>query len=129
MCPAAEGFMSCGVEVELESDLEPMVDILTQLTLRHTIQNHSVIGNVVRYVSAMGARSKFYQGEGAIPDDELERIRKGLNIGFCHARFVLSGDEEELDLNYRKIQKAFADLRGARVVGTKFLPKPGEKYM
>lgn len=129
MYPAAEGFMSCGVEVELESDLEPLVDILGQLTLRHTIQNHPVIGNVVRYVSAMGARSKYYNGDGAIPDHELERIRKELKIGFWHAKFALYGDEEELDLNYRKIQKAFADLPGAKVVGKKFLPKPGEKYV
>jgi len=129
MYPAAEGFMSCGVEVELEKDLEPLVDILAKLTLRHTIQNHPVIGNVVRYVSAKGARSNYYQGDGAIPDDELERIRKELNIGFWHARFALYGDEEELDLNYRKIQKAFADLPGAKVDGKNFLPRPGETYV
>jgi len=129
MYPAAEGFMSCGVDVELENDLEPMVDILTQLLLRHTIQNHPVIGNVVRYISMLGPRSKFYDSEGAIPDDEIERIRKELSIGFWHARFALYGDEEELDLNYRKIQKAFADLPGAKVVGKKFLPKSGEKYV
>jgi len=121
--------MSCGVDVELESDLEPLVDRLTQLTLRHTIQNHPVIGNVIRYLSMLGPRSKFYDGEGAIPDSELERIRKELNIGFWHTRFALYGDEEELDLNYRKVQKAFADLPGAKVVGKKFLPKEGEKYV
>lgn len=121
--------MSCGVDVELESDLEPLVDILTQLLLRHTIQNHPVIGNVVRYISMLGPRSKFYDGEGAIPDDELQRIRKELKIGFWHARFALYGDGEELDLNYRKLQKAFADVPGAKVVGKKFLPKPGETYV
>src|SRR5271155_2186972 len=126
--PAEEGFMSCGVDVELESDLEPMVDILTQLLLRHTIQNHPVIGNVVRYISMLGPRSKFYDSEGAIPDDEIQRIRKELGIGFWHARFALYG-EEELDLNYRKIQKAFANLPGAKVVGKKFLPKSGEMYV
>ena len=121
--------MSCGVDVELESDLEPLIDVLTQLLLRHTIQNHPVIGNVVRYISMLGPRSKFYDCEGAIPDDEIERIRKELKIGFWHARFALYGDEEELDLNFRKVQKAFADIPGAKVVGKKFLPKPGEKYV
>ena len=121
--------MSCGVDVEKETDLEPMVDILTQLLLRHTIQNHPVIGNVVRYISMFGPRSKFYNGEGAIPDDELERIRKELKIGFWHARFALCGDEEEMDHNYKKIQKAFASLLGAVVTGKKFLPKQGEMYV
>lgn len=121
--------MSCGVDVELESDLEPLIDVLTQLLLRHTIQNHPVIGNVVRYISMLGPRSKFYDCEGAIPDDEIERIRKELKIGFWHARFALYGDEEELDLTFRKVQKAFADIPGAKVVGKKFLPKPGEKYV
>jgi len=121
--------MSCGVDVEKETDLEPMVDILTQLLLRHTIQNHPVIGNVVRYISMFGPRSKFYDGEGAIPDDEIERIRKELNIGFWHARFALYGDEEEMEHNYRKIQKAFAALPGVVVTGKKFLPKEGETYV
>src|SRR5579862_2307966 len=121
--------MSCGVDVEKETDLEPMVDILTQLLLRHTIQNHPVIGNVVRYISMFGPRSKFYDGDGAIPDDELERIRKELKIGFWHARFALYGDEEEMDHNYKKIQKAFASLPGSVVTGKKFLPKQGEMYV
>ena len=115
--------MSCGVDVEKETDLEPMVDILTQLVLRHTIHNHPVIGNVVRYISMFGPRSKFYDGEGAIPDDELERIRTELKIGFWHARFALYGDEEEMNHNYKKIQKAFASLPGAVITGKKFLPK------
>jgi hypothetical protein len=121
--------MNVGVDVELEKDLEPMVDILTQLLLRHTIQNHPVIGNVVRYMSMFGPRSKFYDGEGAIPDDEMERIRKEFDIGYWHARFALYGDEEEMDHNYRKIQKAFAHLPGVKVIGKKFLPREGERFV
>lgn len=121
--------MSCGVDVELESDLVPLTDILTQLLLRGTIQNHPVIGNVIRYISMLGPRSDFYDKEGAIPDEELERIRKQLDIGFWHARFALYGDEVELDNNYKKIQKAFAHVPGAKVTGKKFLPKPGQEYV
>lgn len=76
-----------------------------------------------------GPRSKFYDGEGAIPDEELERIRKDLKIGFWHARFALYGDEEEMEHNYKKIQKAFASLPGAKVTGKKFLPKEGEQFV
>jgi 4-cresol dehydrogenase (hydroxylating) flavoprotein subunit len=121
--------MSCNVDVEEEDDLAPLVDILAELTLRHTIQNHPVIGNVVRYISGFGPRSRYYEGDGAIPDSELLRIRKELGIGFWHARFALYGDEEELDIHFRKIKKAFADLPGAKVSGNKFLPRPGEKYV
>ena len=121
--------MSCGVDVEEEADLEPLVDILTQLLLRHVIPNHPVIGNVIRYICMLGPRSDYYKGDGAVPDEELHRIRKELGIGFWHARFALYGDEEEMDLNYKKIQKAFAHVPGAKVTGKKFLPKPGETYV
>ena len=85
--------------------------------------------SAIRYMSMLGPRSKFYPHDGAVPDEELQRIRKELGIGFWHTRFALYGDEEELDLNFRKIQKAFANVPGARVTGKKFLPKPGQKYV
>jgi 4-cresol dehydrogenase (hydroxylating) flavoprotein subunit len=121
--------MACQVDVPRESDLEPLVDRLTQLLLRGVIQNHPVIGNIIRHISTKGGRSQFYDGEGAIPDGRLESIRKELDIGFWDAKFALYGDEELLDLNYRKIQKSFADIPGVKLVGRKYLPKAGEEYI
>ena len=121
--------MSCGVDVPEESDLEPLIDRLTQLLLRGTIQNHPVIGNIIRYIGMLGARSKFYQGDGAIPDSRLKELQKEFGIGFWHARFGLYGDSEEMDINFRKIKAAFADVPGAVVVGNQYLAKEGEKWV
>ena len=125
MYPQPEGYMSVGVEVQNEKDLALLVNTLTPLLLRDVIQNHPVIGNIPRQLSMLGPRSKFYDGEGAIPDERLLEIQKELNCGFWHARFALYGSDVIMEYNFSRIKAEFAKISGATVHGTKYLAEEG----
>ena len=52
--------MSCSIDVEHEDDLEVLVDKLAALYRDEILQNHPVIGNVIRYLARTAPRTKFY---------------------------------------------------------------------
>lgn len=91
LTPKQRGFMTCSVDVQKEADIIPLVDKLAKLYREEVLQNHPVIGNVIRYLARTAPRSTFYTGDGAIPDEILERIRKEQGLGFWNARFALYG--------------------------------------
>ncbi|PKS06133.1 hypothetical protein jhhlp_007450 [Lomentospora prolificans] len=127
--PSPEGFMICRLDVEKEDDLTPMIDTFRGLLLNDTIQNHPVIGNVPRELAKKGMRSKFYDGKDAIPDAKMEELRKELGVGYWSARFGLYGPKEMIDFNYKRCQKAFEKLVGARLSGKAFYPPDGRDHL
>jgi 4-cresol dehydrogenase (hydroxylating) flavoprotein subunit len=127
--PSPEGYKACNVSVEKEEDLTPLIDTFRDLLLRDTIQNHPLIGNLPRELVKLGPRTKFYQGEGFIPDERLREIQKELGIGFWSARFALYGPKEVIEANYRRCQEAFDKLPGAKLVGDAFYPPEGNEYL
>jgi hypothetical protein len=77
-----------------------------------------------------GRREEWYAGAGAIPDARLREIQKELGIGFWSARFSLYGPEELIELNFRRVKEVFDALgEGFTLVGRKFLPPQGKKYL
>jgi hypothetical protein len=52
---------------------------------------------------SMGARSKFYRGEAAIPDDELQRISKETNLNeYARSSILDSGTKGSRSTAMRK---------------------------
>lgn len=113
--PKQEGFMSCDIQVDNESDLEPLIDKLGHLYRTEILQNHPVIGNIIRAMAAAGPRDTFYKGEGAVPDADLEVIRKKMGKGFWNARFALYGTETMMNCRWSAISSAFEDMPSAKL--------------
>jgi 4-cresol dehydrogenase (hydroxylating) flavoprotein subunit len=113
--PQPEAFLSARVDVEADADLPRLVDILARLQRAEVLQNHPLIGNVVRHAASVAHRSHWYAGDGAMPDVVVEDIRRQLGIGAWHARFALYGTEAMVAARFQAVRDAFADLRGARL--------------
>lgn len=113
--PKQECFMSCDIQVENEEDLVALVDKLGHLYRTEVLQNHPVLGNIIRSIAARGPRRDFYQGDGAIPDDVLQRIQEKLGLGFWSARFALYGTETMIHCRLKEIRAAFANMPSARL--------------
>ncbi|KAK0702254.1 hypothetical protein B0H67DRAFT_558559 [Lasiosphaeris hirsuta] len=79
--PMPLSFFMCRIAL-LETDLVQMVDIFRDLLQHDVIQNHPVIGNILRELGKRGTRSKWYDGKGAIPDWRLEELEKELNLSW-----------------------------------------------
>ncbi len=129
--PAPLGFMSCHIAVPKETDLVPMVDIFRELLKHDVIQNHPVIGNILRELGKRGTRSKWYDGKGAIPDWRLEELAKEHGLSWWDANFGLYGPREIIEVNYRRCQEAFKAIPGARLRGNTYYPdaSKGEQYL
>ncbi|KAL1850330.1 hypothetical protein Plec18167_007431 [Paecilomyces lecythidis] len=127
--PAPEGFMQCHLAVPEETDLAPMVDIFRELLLREKIQNHPVIGNIIRDINKRGLRKDWWQGPGGIPYHRLKEIQAQLGIGFWDATFALYGPKEVMEYNFKQIQEAFKPIKGHVLTCQAHYPKNGEKYL
>jgi 4-cresol dehydrogenase (hydroxylating) flavoprotein subunit len=125
MMPEPEAYMSVKVKVAREEDLAPLIDRLAHLKRKDVLQNAPVVGNIVRYAAATAPRSRWFTGEGAMPDEVLERIRRELGGGWWDAYFSLYGSEEMIALRYKHVQSAFADLPRAEVTCRLYTAPPG----
>ncbi|KAK1752330.1 FAD binding domain-containing protein [Echria macrotheca] len=129
--PAPLGFMSCHISVPKETDLAPMIDVFRELLTHDVIQNHPVIGNILRELGKRGTRSTWYDGKGAIPDWRLQELAELHNLSWWDANFGLYGPRELIELNYRRCEEAFKVIPGARVWGKAYYPdaSKGEKFL
>lgn len=129
--PAPYGFMSCHIAVPLETDLAPMVDIFRELMKHDVVQNHPVIGNILRELGKRGTRSEWYDGKGAIPDWRLEELARAHGLSWWDANFGLYGPKEIIDINFRRCKEAFGKIPGAKLRGNAYYPdaSKGEEFL
>ena len=55
-----------------------------------------------------------------MPDDMIDHVARELDIGRWIMRFAMYGDENMVDLKFAKVKKAFEQIEGAEVWGTKY---------
>jgi 4-cresol dehydrogenase (hydroxylating) flavoprotein subunit len=122
LMPYPEVYMPFWVRVWTDDDLGPVVDTLRTLMLDDTIRMVPQVLNTVAYGSVFTERDKWWTGEGPIPDEGLERLARGLDVGRWLMRAALYGDEAVVDYRFAKVKEAFERI-GADVWGTKVAPE------
>ena len=115
LMPWPDVYINGDVVVEREEDMPRLVDILTQLRREDVIQNNALCGNVVRAATMNGPRSRWYTGEGSIPDERLEEMRQEMGIGQWNAKFAIYGDKGLAQRRLEIIKERFAGLEGFTV--------------
>ncbi len=122
LMPYPEVYMPFWVRVWNDDDLGPVVDTLRTLMLDDTIRMVPQVLNTVAYGSVFTQRDKWWTGDGPIPDEALERLARGLEVGRWLMRAALYGDEAVVDYKFAKVHEAFGRI-GADVWGTKVAPE------
>jgi 4-cresol dehydrogenase (hydroxylating) len=123
LMPQPECYMPLRLRAWREDDLGPIVDTLRTLMLERTIENVPQIWNTISHASVISTRAPWYQGEDPIPDDVIDRMARELEIGRWSMRFALYGDEDVVDLRFRKVKEAFERIPGVEVWGEKHAPE------
>jgi 4-cresol dehydrogenase (hydroxylating) len=123
LMPYPEVYMPLWLRVWKDDDLGPVVDTLRTLMLDGTIRMVPQIMNTVLYGSVVTERQRWWQGEGPIPEDMLDKMARELEIGRWLMRFALYGDEAVVDHRFEKIKRAFGRIPGAEVWGAKHAPE------
>jgi 4-cresol dehydrogenase (hydroxylating) len=123
LMPWPECYMPLRLRVWNEDDLGPVVDTLRMLMLDRTIENVPQIWNAIAHASVISTRAPWYQGDGPIPDPVIDHMARELAIGRWYMRFALYGDENVVDLRFRKVKETFERIPGAEVWGEKHAPE------
>jgi 4-cresol dehydrogenase (hydroxylating) flavoprotein subunit len=122
LMPYPEVYMPFWVRVWNDDDLGPVVDTLRTLMLDDTIRMVPQVLNTVAYGSVFTTRAEWWTGSGPIPDDVLDKLARGLDVGRWLMRAALYGDEAVVDYKFAKVKEAFGRV-GADVWGTKVAPE------
>jgi 4-cresol dehydrogenase (hydroxylating) flavoprotein subunit len=122
LMPYPEVYMPFWVRVWNDDDLGPVIDTLRTLMLDDTIRMVPQVVNTVAYGAVFTQRDKWWTGEGPMPNEALDRLARGLDIGRWMMRAALYGDEPVVDYKFAKVKKAFEAI-GAEVWGTKVAPE------
>jgi 4-cresol dehydrogenase (hydroxylating) flavoprotein subunit len=120
LMPTPECYMPCWLRVWKDSDLPQLVDTLRQLMLDRTIEGVPQVLNTLCIGSQLTPRSQWFQGEEPMPDEVIDKIARELELGRWLMRFALYGDEGIVDLKFQNAKRAFEQIEGAEVWGTKY---------
>ncbi len=124
LMPKPEVYMPLWLRVWNDDDLGPLVDTLRLLMLDDTIRMVPQIMSTILLGAVFSRREEWYTGEGAMPDEAIERMARGLDAGRWMMRFALYGDEAVVDHRFAKIKAAFEQaLPGAELWGSKCAPE------
>jgi 4-cresol dehydrogenase (hydroxylating) len=134
LMPYPEVYMPLWLRVWRDEDLEAVLDTLRALMLDDTVRMVPQVINTVLMSSVLSSRDQWWQGEGPIPDDVIDKMARELDVGRWIVRFALYGDEAVVDHRFAKIKAAFGRIGGADLRGTKYapedipgIPDPGER--
>jgi 4-cresol dehydrogenase (hydroxylating) flavoprotein subunit len=123
LMPFPEVYMPLWLRVRRDDDLGPLMDTLRALMLDGTIRMVPQVLSAPLLASVLSERTQWWQGEGPIPDEQLDVMARELDIGRWTMRFALYGDEPVVDHRFRKIKEAFERIPDADVYGTKCAPE------
>jgi 4-cresol dehydrogenase (hydroxylating) flavoprotein subunit len=127
LMPYPETYMPFWVRVQRDDDLAAVADTLRRLSLDDTIRMIPQIANTLIWASVMSRRSDWWDGEGPIPEPVIDKIGSELEVGRWMMRAALYGDEAVVDHRFAKLKRAFEQIPGCDVWGTKHKPEDAAK--
>lgn len=129
--PAPEAYATVEVSVPKESDLVPLIGILSDLMRRSIILNSPSIANIFRIAltskvpEVHAILAQYMKPHSYVPYDVLEKIRADQRWGFWKAYFSLYGSVEMLPALLQTIQRAFSEIPGVKIEWREFAGSPG----
>jgi 4-cresol dehydrogenase (hydroxylating) flavoprotein subunit len=120
LMPQPDFFAPCNVSFERNSDLEQIVDATARLRREDIVQNTAVLSNAVRLISRKGARSTWFQGDGAAPDEVVHKTLRESGLGAWNLSLAIYGPEELVDARLKIVREVFSAIPGAKLVSRKW---------
>jgi len=120
LMPAPDCYMPGWLTLRRDSDLETLLERLRPLMMDGTIPNQPMIINAVCAASALSGREEWYQGEGPMPDEVIDRIAAQPGLGRWVMRFALYGDEKIVERQREIVADALGTIPGAELTFSKY---------
>lgn len=120
LTPEPECYMPGWLTLRRDGDLELLLEALRPLMLGGVITNQPMIINAVCAASAFTGREQWFNGQGPIPEEAVDRIAAQPGFGRWVMRFALYGDERIVERQREIVTDAFGRIAGAAVTFSKY---------
>lgn len=124
--PLPEYVMPVTVTSWRHDDIAALVDTLRPLLLDGTVEGVPCLLNTPSAAGMVSRRSDWWDGEGAMPEEVLDRVGRELGVGRWWMRLSLWGDGPVVDHKFAKVRAAFTAIPGVAVAGSKITPAEAE---
>ena len=115
LMPKPEVYRPIWLRVWRDDDIAPLIDTLRMLLLDGTLRMVPTILNTLNTAALHTARADWFDGEGPIPEGEIDRIAREMDAGRWMMRLGLYGDEPVVAHRFEKVAAAFERIPGADV--------------
>jgi 4-cresol dehydrogenase (hydroxylating) flavoprotein subunit len=122
LMPMPETYVPMWLTAWKEDDLVAITDTVRKLRMDRTLDGIPRLYNTLVFASLMDQRSRWYEGEGAVPDPVIDKIANELGIGRWMMSMALWEDAGVADHKIAKIKDAFEQIPGASVRFSKYAP-------
>lgn len=118
--PAATTFL---ITFDHAEDLPQIIDIMFPLRVNMApLQNIAVLRNILLDAGQTSVRTDWYDGDGPVPDEALERMKKELNLGYWNFYATCYGPPAAIEENLKIIKDAFLKIPGSKFYTTEDRP-------
>jgi 4-cresol dehydrogenase (hydroxylating) flavoprotein subunit len=103
------------ITFDREDDLRQIIDIMLPLRINMApIQNVPVVRNIILDAGVVSKRTEWYRGDGPLPAEAIDGMKKELNLGYWNFYGTLYGPPPVIDMYYSMIRQAFSQIPGAK---------------
>ncbi len=106
--PADELAINIDIKLERPEELEWFTHAVTPLRQRGVLNEYVRITSYQASATVPTLRREWYQGEGSIPDDVIEKIKAHYNIGWWNGTLRLAGPAEICEAQLKIVQAQLA---------------------
>jgi 4-cresol dehydrogenase (hydroxylating) len=128
LMPEPPGALSYLITFENESDLPAIIDTMLPLRIGMApLQNVPVLRNILLDAGVVSKRSEWHEGDGPIPAEAIERMKRELDLGYWNFYGTVYGPPQQTELFAGMIKDAFLQIPGARFFTTDSRPEAGDR--
>ena len=114
LMPEPAGYRPYLITFANEDDIETVVERLRPLKVNGVIQNGATVRSLVLDAAITTVKSKYYDGDGPIPDSVAKAIMADLDLGMWNFCGALYGPPPLMDTLWTAIRDSFADIPGVK---------------
>lgn len=109
--PAPPVYKPFLIQFDDEQAIVEIVETIRPLRLGNVIPNACVISHALYDAPVVAKRADYVTGAGAVSDEAVRRIMKDHGLGAWNVYAALYGTEEQVDLHWKMVTRAFAGTR------------------
>jgi len=114
LMPQPPGYRPYMVTFPDDDAIEPLTEAVRPLKLAQIIPNAATSTELLWEASVQVRKDQYFKGDGPVPDSVRERLKSDLGVGAWNFYGGLYGPPAVMDANWRVIQAALGQVRGAK---------------